>query len=259
MFAEPLALGGHRPSRTAPARRSPGISRSTSPSSARATPGCGPPTTSPRPTRRCGSPCSRPRSRGSAPAAATAAGAPPCSPRRCPPWPSSGSRESALAQHAAMRATVDEVGRVARGRGHRRPLRQGRHLDPGPLPRPAGAGPGPRSRRPAPGAGARTTSGCWTRGGRARTARRRPTSPGRRTRPTARRCTRCDWSAAWPTRSPPAGSSSTSTRRSARSSPAGCRPIAARSAPRPRSCGRPRATPPPCPGTGARWRRSTHS
>ena len=34
---------------------------------------------------------------------------------------------AALAQHAAMRASVDEVGRVAARRGHRLPLRQGRH------------------------------------------------------------------------------------------------------------------------------------
>ncbi len=48
-------------------------------------------------------------------------------------------------------------------------------------------------------------------------------------------------------RRPAAGSRSTSTRRSARSSPAGCRPTAAWSAPRPRS-GPPRATPRPCAG-----------
>ena len=60
--------------------------------------------------------------RASAPPGATAAGARPCSPPRSRPWrrcPGSAGR-GALAQHAAMRGTVDEVGRVVRRRGHRR-------------------------------------------------------------------------------------------------------------------------------------------
>ena len=61
--------------------------------------------------------CSRPRSPGTAPPAATAAGAPRCSPPRSPPWPRCPTGGGALAQHRAMRETVDEVARVAAAEG----------------------------------------------------------------------------------------------------------------------------------------------
>ena len=44
-----------------------------------------------------------------------------------PRWPGWPGRTAALAQHAAMRDSVDEVARVCCGRGHRRPAGQGRH------------------------------------------------------------------------------------------------------------------------------------
>ena len=69
-----------------------------------------------RPTRRCGSWWSRRRSPASAPRGATAAGA-----RRC------SRRALGEAQDAAMRASVDEVAAGDPRRGHRLPLRQGRH------------------------------------------------------------------------------------------------------------------------------------
>ena len=93
---------------------------------------------------------------------------------------------AALAQHRAMRQTVDEVVRVAAAEGIDADVAQGRHDRAGPQPGPAGRAPGPRSPRPAPGTAARTTCACST-------ARRRPRScaaaapAARRTPPTARR------------------------------------------------------------------------
>ena len=68
------------PGELTPGPRSPAPSTSTWPSSAPGSPGCGRPTTSRRPTRTCASPCWSARSPGSAPRAATAAGATPPSP-----------------------------------------------------------------------------------------------------------------------------------------------------------------------------------
>ena len=127
-YRRALALARHRRRRPhAAASARPATSTSTWRSSAPATPGCGPRTTSRRPTRRCGSPCWRRRSPGSGPADATAAGARRCSRRRCPGWPKRYGRERAVAQHRAMQGAVDEVGARGSGGGHRLPLREGRH------------------------------------------------------------------------------------------------------------------------------------
>ena len=71
-------------------------------------------------------------------------------------------RRGALALQRAANDAVDEVGRVAAARGHRRPLRQGRL----PAARDLAAAVGPAaaasSRTPAAGTRPRTTSGCST-------------------------------------------------------------------------------------------------
>ena len=95
----------------------------------RATPGCGPRTTSPRPTRRCASWCSSARSPASARPGATAAGARRCSPRRCARSPAAARRDGARTRmQRAMNDTVDEVGRVAAAEGIDCDFGQGRHV-----------------------------------------------------------------------------------------------------------------------------------
>ena len=147
------------------ARRSRVTPTPTSRSWAPASPGCGPPTTWPRPTRRLRIVVLESEVAGfgaSGPQRRLVLGAVPR--LRSTSWPRlpGASRDAAVAQHRAMRATVDEVGRGRRGRGDRRPLRQGRHDRRWPAPRRSGPGPQPRSRRPGPGAAARTTCGCST-------------------------------------------------------------------------------------------------
>ena len=124
-------------------------------------------------TRRCGSSCSRRRSPGSAPPAATAAGARRCSPRRSTSSPRlTSGRDAALALHAAMRATVDEVGGSPRARASTRT--PPRAAPSGwPARAPSWPGPGPRSREARRGAAARTTSAARGRRG-ARRAQRDP-------------------------------------------------------------------------------------
>ena len=121
----------------------------------RASPGCGPPTTSPRPTRRCGSPCSRPRPPGSAPRGRNGGW---CSAL----FPASlvvagraaATATAALAQHAR------DAGDRRRGRPGRWPPRASTPTSPRaarsrwPAPAPSWPGPGPRS----------TTPGRWGRG-----------------------------------------------------------------------------------------------
>ncbi len=77
----------------------------------------------------------------------------------------------------------------ARRRGHRRPLRQGRHDRRWPATAPSWPGPGPRSTTPGRGGAARTSSGCSTPAAARERAARPPTSAGRRTPRTARRST----------------------------------------------------------------------
>ena len=93
----------------------------------------------PWPTRPCGSWCSRPRSRGSAPPAATAAGARHCSRPRWPVGRRPRRRRPRRRARPARRDAGDgRRGRPRRrGRGHRRPLRQGRHDQRWPAPRPS--------------------------------------------------------------------------------------------------------------------------
>ena len=111
----------------APRRPLPGRWTPTWRSSAPATPGCGRRTTWPRPTRRCASWCWSGRSPGSAPRGATAAGARRCCPASLTALAARHGRDAAIAFQRAMNDTVDEVGPGRRGRGHRLPLRQGRH------------------------------------------------------------------------------------------------------------------------------------
>ena len=188
-------------------RRCPVTPTSTSRSSAPASPACGPPTTSPRPTRRCGSWCSRPRSPGSARPAATAAGARRCSRPRCDSLaalrPAARPRSPST---RAMRATVDEVGRVAAAEGIDAHVAKGGTIA---LVRtPAQLAPGPRRgrRRPATGASARTTCGCSTRPRRAACCDATRTL-GRDVHPRLRGDPpRAGWSAGWPRRSSAAAS-----------------------------------------------------
>ena len=133
----------------------------------------------PRPTRRCGSWCSRPRSPGSARPAATAAGARRCSrPRSDRVAGLRGrTRDGALAQHEAMRATVDEVVRVAAAEGIDAHVAQGRHRQRSPAPRPAA--PGPRRGRRRPRLGTRRGRPAAARRGRGgRRAAARPDAVG---------------------------------------------------------------------------------
>ena len=122
-----------RPTSGGPAgRHSAATCRSTSPSSAPATPVCGPPTTCCSATRRCASRCSRRRSSASAPAAATAAGARRCCRWASTRWPARVQRDRRpRACRRVMHETVDEVGRVVAGRGHRVRLRTRRLPQPG--------------------------------------------------------------------------------------------------------------------------------
>ena len=78
-------------------------------------------------TPACASPCSRRRSPGSARRGATAAGAARCSRDPTASLERAHGRDAALAMRQAMVDTVDEVGRVARRRGHRLRLRARRH------------------------------------------------------------------------------------------------------------------------------------
>ena len=99
-------------------RRSTVTSRPTSRSSAPASPGSGPPTTSPRPTPSCGSWCSRPRPPGFGASGRNGGWCSalfPASPRHA--RRATPTATAALAQHRAMRETVDEVGRVAAAEG----------------------------------------------------------------------------------------------------------------------------------------------
>ena len=94
--------------------------RRTSPSSARASPGCGRRTTCSGSTRRCGWHSSRPRSPGSARPDATAAGARRLFPVRRSTLAASPVREAAIAQYA-RHAGLGGRGRPrGDGRGHRR-------------------------------------------------------------------------------------------------------------------------------------------
>ena len=112
----------------------------------------------------------------------------------------------------AMQETVDVVGASAAERGHRLPLRQGRHGRPGAQRGPAGAGAG-RGRR-GPGARVRRGRPALARARRdARADRRRPASSARRSRRTAPRSSRRSSPGAWPTRSSAAACGSTSTPR----------------------------------------------
>ena len=200
-----------------PARRT---ATSTSPSSAAATPGCGPRTTSPRPTRRSGSRCSSARSPASAPRAATAAGAPRSSPPRSTRSRARPRAEAAVDLQRALFATVDEVGRRRRGRGHRLPLRQGRHAAPGAHAASSWSGPRQEVADARPwGFGEEDFRCCRpTR----RAAQAAATGRARRapTPRTARRSTRRGWSAASRRRSSGSASRSTRAPPSPRSSPA---------------------------------------
>ena len=196
----PLAAGTRPPTPTGRrGRRCPATSTPTWRSSAPASPGSGPPTTWPRPTRRCGSSCSRRRSPGSAPPVATAAGARRCSRRPSTSWRRTPDRATAaLAQHAAMRATVDEVGRVLAAEGIDAHFAKGGTIV---LARTRAQ----LTRARAEVADARR----WGRGeddlrlldaGEAAVAAAAPpASSARRTPPTARRSTPPGWCAAWPT------------------------------------------------------------
>jgi hypothetical protein len=112
-------------------------------------------------------------------------------------------RDGALAQHRAMRETVDEVIRVAAAEGIDAHIAKGARSR-WPAVEPKRAGPGPRSPRRGAGAGARTTCGCST-------AARRPQCCGaagpwvRRTPPTAPPSTPLAWCVGWPRRSSGAG------------------------------------------------------
>ena len=148
--------------RSRPATRCPATPRPTSPSSGPASPACGRPTTWPSATLACGSSCASGRSPGSAPRAATAAGA-----RRCsrPRWRKLArmARPRRRHRHAAGDARDRRRGRPGRRRrGHRLPLGQGRHGDAGPV---AGA--------------ARTGEGGGRRGARVRLRRGGPAAAGR--------------------------------------------------------------------------------
>ena len=83
-----------------------------SPSSAPASPACGPPTTSRRPTRTCASPCWSARSPGSAPPDATAAGATPRSPGHVRLAAKTHGRRAVIDQQRALHQTVYEIARV---------------------------------------------------------------------------------------------------------------------------------------------------
>ena len=173
------------------------------------------------PTRRCGSRCSRPRWPASARRDATAAGA-----RRCSPRPSTSSRVAdgrprpggALAQHAAMRATVDEVGRALE------PPRASTRTAPRAAPScwPALRAQLTRARaevdaRPAVGPG-RGRRAAARRGQEARSMlARHPASSGRRTRPTAPACTPAGWWPGWPR---PSSAAASRMLRAARARPA---------------------------------------
>ena len=117
--------------------------------------------------------------------------------RRCP----GADRAGALALHAAMRATVDEVGRVAAAEGIDAHFAKGGTVARRPHAGPARAGPRGGRRTPAPwGRGAdelRLLDADEARGdGRRRRARSARPSPR-----TARRSTRPGWCAGWPGRS----------------------------------------------------------
>ena len=120
-------------------------------------------------------------------------------PAELPALAALGSREAALAQHEAMRATRRR-GRPGRpGRGHRRARRQGRDDPAGPRRRPARAGPGRGRGGAALGPGRGRPGAPRRRGGDARSCA--PTaSRARRTPPTARPSIRRDWCAGWPGR-----------------------------------------------------------
>ena len=141
-YRDAVPVARDRPGRLDPAsRRCPATATPTWRSSAPASPGSGPRSTSRAPTRPCGSPCSRPR--------------PPASARRgrnggwCSAlFPSSleyagraarlQPRRRAGARTGRCGDSVDEVMPRGRGRGHRRPDSQGRHDLAGPHRRPAG-------------------------------------------------------------------------------------------------------------------------
>ena len=174
---------------------------------------------------------------------------------RSPACPARPARR-ALAQHRAMRATVDEVGRVADRRGHRRRFAKGGTIvlaRTGPQWRRARA---EVARRPRPGAAARRPAAARRGRGR-RACCGRPGSAARRTPRTARRSI--------PRRLVRGLADAVERRgvRDPRAHPrhrdrAGPRGHRARAPCAPRSwCGRPRATRPASPASAARWCRST--
>ena len=146
-------------------------------SSARASPGCGPPTTWPGPIRRCAWWSASARSPGSARRAATAAGARRCSRHRWPSWSgwAAASRPSPCREPCTQ--TVDEVGRAAAAEGIDCHFAKGGTVHAGPVPGPARPGPGRGCR----GAGVRLRRGRPAAAGRGRDDRdgRRHQRPGR--------------------------------------------------------------------------------
>ena len=142
-----------------------------------------------------------------------------------------------------------------RARGHRRPLREGRHRRRRAHQGAAAAGAGRGGR----GADARHRPGRPRPARRGRgpgPARRRPRCSARRRRRTARASTPRGWCAGWPARSSGSAASSTSARRSPPCAAARWTRRTAGSS-RATSCGPPRASPPGCPVPGATSRRST--
>ena len=141
-----------------------------------------------------------------------------------------GDRDGALAQHRAMRETVDEVLRVAAAEGIDADIAKGGTIA---LARSRAQlrraraevaearDVGPRRGRPAAAGRCRRPRSCAA-----------PAPSARRTPPTARRSTPRGWCAGSPMRSSVAASRSTSAARSARSSPAARTPRTATSGPR---------------------------
>ena len=207
------------------ARRCPATPTSTSRSSAPGSPGCGPPTTWPRPTRRCGSRCSRPRRPGFGASGRNGGWCSALFPASLATLAALPGRATRAGLHRAMRATVDEVLAVAAAEGIDAHGAKGGTIALARTPRPAGAGPGRGRARPRVGSrrGRRTPAGRRPRrrerlDGAGHARRRRTPRTARRSTP--RRLVRGLADGGRAARR----ARSTSGPRSRRSSPAGRRP-----------------------------------